>query len=263
MPLPVATGVAEWTNATCQKADVVATSLTNDDGEEARRWSNFVIQVGAEVAIPDAPKTAELGPSAAKLRSEGYSWEEVEVNSAELGDATSWYRRIVLAVKGGGEPTSLGQECIEPMSIRACVGKLRQEAVRLNNEEGELIIDPRIPKRGGPGGARPCGHWHPKDGGTKEIVYSSEGPAPSIRSAAVTGKHGDRVLIMDTREQLPGVWQVGLEETWKLMGGTPAALRRAMSDGTQEQTLAAWAIRSATPHFAEAMIGGICSARAL
>ena len=115
-------GVAEWTTATCQKVDVVAASLTNDDGEEARRWANFIIQVGAEVVIADAPKTAELGPATAKLKSEGYSWEEVEVNSSELGDATSRYRRIVAVVKGGGEPTSLGQECVEPMSVRSCVG---------------------------------------------------------------------------------------------------------------------------------------------
>ena len=78
--------------------DIVAASLTNDDGEEARRWANFIIQVGSEVAIADAPKTAELSPATDKLRSEGYSWEEVEVNSSELGDATSRYRRIVLAV---------------------------------------------------------------------------------------------------------------------------------------------------------------------
>ena len=68
------------------------------------------------------------------------------------------------------------------------------------------------------------------------------------------GKHGDRVLIMDSKEPLPGAWQVGAEETWRLMGGTPAAFRRAASDGAQEETLAAWAIRSATPHLAEAMI---------
>ena len=87
----------------------MAADLANDDGEEARRWANFIIQVGAELAIADAPKTAELSPATPKLRSEGYSWEELEVNSSELGDATSRYRKIVVVVKGGGEPTSLGQ----------------------------------------------------------------------------------------------------------------------------------------------------------
>ena len=38
------------------------------------------------------------------------------------------------------------------------------------------------------------------------------------------------------------------------MGGTPAAFRRAAADWTPEETLAAWAIRAATPHLAEAMI---------
>ena len=216
-------GVAEWTTATCQKVDIVAASLTNDNGEEARRWAS-IIQMGAQVAIADTSNAAELSPATAKLKSDGYSWEEVEVNSSELGDATSRYRKIVAVVKGGGEPTSLGQECVEPMSIRTCVGKLRQEVVRLNSEEGELIMDPRIPRRGGAGGARPCGHWHPKGGGTKEIVYSSEGPAPSLRSAAAICKHGDRVLIMDSKESLPGVWQIGAEEAWRLMGGHPGSL---------------------------------------
>ena len=147
-------GVAEWTAATGQKADIAVASLTNDDGEEARRWSSFIIQVGAEVAIADAPKTAELGPATAKLKSEGYSWEEVEVNSSELGDATSRYRRIVMAVKGGGEPTSLGQECVEPVSVRACVGKLRQEVVRLSSEEGSWTrVSPGEEALEGPGRA--------------------------------------------------------------------------------------------------------------
>eukprot|EP00959_Pyramimonas_sp_CCMP1952_P235101 4912891-Pyramimonas_sp.AAC.1 len=61
-------GVAEWNARGPGHADVVAASLTNDDGEEARRWAEFVVLVEAEIAIADAPGPADLGPALRRLR---------------------------------------------------------------------------------------------------------------------------------------------------------------------------------------------------
>ena len=43
--------------------DVVLASLTDDRGEEARRWATYVKRQKAKVAIADAPRTADLTPA--------------------------------------------------------------------------------------------------------------------------------------------------------------------------------------------------------
>ena len=139
-------------------------------------------------AVADAPGPADLAPALRGLRGAGYSYEEVEVTCARLGDATARQRRVVLAVRGGGEDACIGQENVEPMSVRSCVGKLRPDIVRLGSEEGELVLDPRIPRRGGRFGAKPCGHWHPAGGGTKELRLRGGGPCPEHQERGRAGQ---------------------------------------------------------------------------
>ena len=43
--------------------DAVFASLTDDHGEEARRYAEFVLRVQARAAAADAPRTADLQPA--------------------------------------------------------------------------------------------------------------------------------------------------------------------------------------------------------
>ena len=69
--------------------DVVVAALTDDKGEEARRWAGYVLHQEAAVAIADAPRTADLKPAKEELLRAGYSWAVVEVNATSLGDGTA------------------------------------------------------------------------------------------------------------------------------------------------------------------------------
>ncbi len=61
--------------------DVVVAALTDDRGEEARRWALFVIRHAAKVAVADAPRTADLTPAKEELLRAGYQWVVVEVEA--------------------------------------------------------------------------------------------------------------------------------------------------------------------------------------
>ena len=52
--------------------DVVVAALTDDRGEEAKRWALFVIRHAAKVAVADSPRTADLRPAKEELMRAGY-----------------------------------------------------------------------------------------------------------------------------------------------------------------------------------------------
>ena len=65
--------------------DIVFASLTEDNGEEARRWAHFIIGAEAAMALADAPRASQLRPARIALEEAGYSWELYDLNAAEWG----------------------------------------------------------------------------------------------------------------------------------------------------------------------------------
>ena len=68
---------------------VAVAALTDDRGEEARRWALFVIRHAAKVAVADAPRTADLRAAKEELLRAGYQWVVVEVEATSFGDGTA------------------------------------------------------------------------------------------------------------------------------------------------------------------------------
>ena len=84
------------------KADIVFASLTEDSGEEARRWAHFIIEAEATMALADAPRAPQLRPARIALEEAGYSWELYDLNAAEWGASTARRRSAVLVCRPAG-----------------------------------------------------------------------------------------------------------------------------------------------------------------
>ena len=94
------------------RMDLVLASLTDDRGEEARRWAAFVISSMASIAAADAPRTANLEPARVALEKQGHSWSVQGVIAACYSDATARRRNLVFTTRCQGtgtvEPPALG-----------------------------------------------------------------------------------------------------------------------------------------------------------
>ena len=129
--------------------DMVIASLTDDRGEEAKRWATFVITSTASIAASDAPRTANLEPTRLALKEQWYSWSIQGVNAACYGDATARRRNLVFAARrqdtGKVEPPTLGAP--RPSSAANTV-LLRHDRIAkdewIGPEEGTFTLDPGV-----------------------------------------------------------------------------------------------------------------------
>eukprot|EP00969_Alexandrium_andersonii_P011893 518267-Alexandrium_andersonii.AAC.1 len=80
-----------------------------DQGEEARRWANFVLKLGARLALADAPRNACLTPALELLEQAGYTWLEFDLNASCCGDGLAWRRKVLLAAGPNWESGTLRQ----------------------------------------------------------------------------------------------------------------------------------------------------------
>ena len=136
--------------------------------------------------------------------------------------------------------------------------------------EGSLIVDPRIPRRGGPTDALPVGHLV-SPSGRREIVYSTQGPLPGLRAGAWVRESDARILVHQPEGRESGVRPLLPEEAWRAHGGEagpwakcirageaahgdPSTGQRTVgSTGELQVTLALWALRTAPPNLAETL----------
>ena len=96
---PVGVGLYDRTSA----VQAVVASLTNDEGEEAARWADFVIKSRGTDAIADAPRTANLEPAFQRLHAAGFAVATTEILISDLGDAVA-KKRVILTASLGRKP---------------------------------------------------------------------------------------------------------------------------------------------------------------
>ena len=78
-------------------------SLTNDEGEEAARWADFVVGSRGTDTITDTPRTANLEPAFQRLLAAGFAVATTEILTSDLGDAVA-RKRVILTASLGREP---------------------------------------------------------------------------------------------------------------------------------------------------------------
>ena len=156
-------GVAELSASSQTHLDVVVASLTDDRGEEAKRWAAFVIASGASIAAADAPRTANLEPARHAFEERGYVWSVQGTNVACYGDATARRRNLVFATMrlsiGAAEPPSLGAP--RPSSAASTVLLCHDRVAAgewIGPEEGTFTLDPGARALGGEHNNCICGH---------------------------------------------------------------------------------------------------------
>ena len=245
-------------------------SLTDDQGEEARRYAEFVLRVQAQAAAADAPRTAYLQPAREALEAKGYTWTLTEVVATAYGDTTARRRVVALAWRSDVPPArrevyNLTKDLVFPEGtpcahIMVPAAKVCTEWW-LTPDQGVLTLDPRMPRRGGPLDAIPVGHFCGNASKTNEVVYSGRGPLPSLRTGAWLRNPGTRVLIHQPEGQGTCVRPLLPVEAWRAHGGEAGpwtkcinaeteagsgknTMERLLDTGGEQHTLALWALRA-------------------
>ena len=165
-----------------RRADVVLASFTEASGEEARRWAQPIAGAEATVASADAHWTAQLQPARSALEEAGHPWEIYDLNAAEWGVSTAWRKNAVLACKPAGRFGALMEH---PSAVHPETGDA-QNALKPSSSVDEgtwlraggtgFVIDPGIPRLGGPHRVKPCGHC--QAGGMRETAFDRSPPRP-------------------------------------------------------------------------------------
>lgn len=260
--------------------DAVFASLTDDQGEEARRYAEFVLRVQARAAAADAPRTADLQPAREALEAKGYTWTLTEVVATAYGDTTARRRVVALAWRSDVPPArrevyNLTKDLVFPEGtpcahIMVPAAKVCTEWW-LTPDQGVLTLDPRMPRRGGPLDAIPVGHFCGNASKTNEVVYSGRGPLPSLRTGAWLRNPGTRVLIHQPEGQGTCVRPLLPVEAWRAHGGEAGpwtkcinaeteagsgknTMERLLDTGGEQHTLALWALRASPPGMADAIV---------
>ena len=228
---PVGVGLYDRTSA----VQAVVASLTNDEGEEAACWTDFVVGSRGTDAIADAPQTANLEPAFQRLQAAGFAVATKEILTSDLGDAVARKRVILTASLGREPPAFEAAGAAKGGSIDHCVPSKGSAKPAAWLEPGELRLDPRLPKPGGELGARPCGHWC--DGDRRITVYSGDAPAPSLRAKMFDEGTGEPLLVFSPKGPSQGVWRIAREDAWVLQGHDRSAWRRMIQEGESEERL--------------------------
>jgi len=249
-------GVRMCTTQDLPECDIVLASLTEDDGEEARRWAGIVVRTHAAVAYADAPRHAGLGPARGVLERAGYCWEEATAVASAHGDVVARRRTLILVGKkecNAPQPPDhtyeVGPGC---QSILMKTTKLPKEAW-LGEGQGTLTLAPGMGRQQDAWGALMCGQFAPV--GTKGrplTVLSPGGPLPTLRLKSCT-PGPDGVVVLQPGGPGPGVRFLQPEEVWRAQGGTGASWTKGRVTEAEE-TMLSWAVRACPPEMAKAVL---------
>jgi len=238
-----------------QRAAWIMTSLTMDPrGFEVEVLLTRVGQDKPTTVVVDMPTGHSTVKLEKALKQLGYTLITLDLLCSEHGDATSRTRKVVVAGRG---PAVQSLASIRmPPACRTAHGVKhfleRDLAEGWLDDQGEVLLDPKIRSTGNPLLPKPAGHI--TIGGTKHLLHSPDGPAGTARwpGQEPTGPGATLLYIPGgTQGRVRALTPI---EVWRIHGGSNEAWEAFRAEGKSDEDLLRAAARALPPESAQTLL---------